>query len=82
MEALCQVCYVEPAISIHETSQLRCCVGCSAWLSEGEAEGSQRWEPAKANPWDEDGKLGHLFDLFERWVLSFMSRLRSLLFAG
>ena len=63
MEALCQVCYVEPAISLHEASQLRCCCGCSAWLSEGDAEGSQRWEPAKANPWDADVKLGHLFEL-------------------
>ena len=62
MEALCQVCYVEPAIGLHESSQLRCCCGCLVWLSEGEAEGSQRWEPAKANPWDEDGKLGHLFE--------------------
>ena len=62
MEALCQVCYVEPAISLHEASQLRCCCGCSAWLSEGEAEGSQRWEPAEGNPWDADGKLGHLFE--------------------
>ena len=62
MATLCQVCGVEPAISLHEASQLRCCCGCSAWLSEGEAEGSQRWEPAKANPWDEDGKLGHLFE--------------------
>ena len=61
-EASCQVCGVEPAISLHEASQLRCCCGCSAWLSEGEADGSQRWEPAKANPWDEDGKLGHLFE--------------------
>ena len=42
MEALCQVCYVEPAMSLHESSQLRCCCGCSAWLSEGESEG----EPA------------------------------------
>ena len=60
---------IEPAISIHEASQLRCCVGCIAWLSEGEAEGIQRWEPAKANPWDEkDGKLGHLLlgHLFEK----------------
>ena len=62
MEALCQVCYVEPAISLHEASQLRCCCGCSAWLSEGKAEGSKRWEPAKANPWDEGGKLGHIFE--------------------
>ena len=61
-EASCQFCGVEPAISIHESSQLRCCRGCSAWLSEGEAEGSQRWEPAKANPWDEGGKLGHIFE--------------------
>ena len=61
MEALCQVCYIEPAESLHEASQLRCCCGCSAWLSEGEAEGSQRWEPSE-NPWDEDGKLGHLFE--------------------
>ena len=62
MEALCQVCYVEPAITLHESSLLRCCCGCSAWLSEGEAEGSQRWEPAEADPWDEDGKLGHIFE--------------------
>ena len=62
MEALCQVCYVEPIVGLHEASQLRCCLTCIAWLSEGEAEGSQRWEPAKADPWDEDGKLGHLFE--------------------
>ena len=62
MEALCQVCYVEPAISLHESSLLRCCLTCSAWLSEGEAEGSQRWKPANADPWDTDGKLGHLFE--------------------
>ena len=40
MDALCQVCYVEPAISLHDSSLLRCCCGCSAWLSEGEAEGA------------------------------------------
>ena len=63
-EASCQFCSVEPAESLHEASQLRCCVGCSAWLSEEEAEGRQLWEPAKANPWDEDdGRLGHLFEL-------------------
>ena len=62
MEAACQVCYVDPAITIHESSQLRCCLTCSAWLSEGEAEGSQRWKPANADPWDTDGKLGHLFE--------------------
>ena len=61
MEALCQVCYVEPSIGLHEASSLRCCVGCLVWLSEGEAEGSQRWEPAKADPWN-GGKLGHLFE--------------------
>ena len=61
-EAACQVCYVDPAITIHESSQLRCCLTCSAWLSEGEAEGSQRWKPANADPWDTDGKLGHLFE--------------------
>ena len=44
-EAACQVCYVDPAESaIHESSQLRCCLTCSALLSEEEAEGSQRWE--------------------------------------
>ena len=62
MDALCQVCYIEPAESLHEASQLRCCCGCSAWLSEGEAEGSQRWKPANADPWDADVKLGHLFE--------------------
>ena len=62
MEALCQVCCEEPAIGLHEASQLRCCCGCSAWLSEGEAEGSQRWEPAEGDPWDEGGKLGHIFE--------------------
>ena len=62
MEALCQVCCEEPAISLHESSLLRCCCGCSAWLSEGEAEGSQRWKPAEADPWDADGKLGHIFE--------------------
>ena len=62
IEALCQVCYIEPADSLHEASQLRCCLTCSAWLSEGEAEGSQRWKPAKADPWDEGGKLGHIFE--------------------
>ena len=62
MEALCQVCYIEPAITIHEASQLRCCCGCSAWLSEGEAEGSQRWKEVKGYPWDTDEKLGHLFE--------------------
>ena len=61
MEALCQVCYIEPSIGLHEASQLRCCVGCLVWLSEGEAEGSQRWKPSE-NPWDTDGKLGHLFE--------------------
>ena len=42
--------------------------GCSALLSEEEAEGSQPWKPAKADPWDTDGKLGHLLlgHLFER----------------
>ena len=40
MDALCQVCYVEPAISLHESSQLRCCCGCSAWLSEGRPKGA------------------------------------------
>ena len=28
MDALCQVCYIEPSIGLHEASQLRCCVGC------------------------------------------------------
>ena len=67
-EAACEVCHVDPAITIHESSQLRCCLTCSAWLSEGEAEGSQRWDSANANPWDTDGKLGHLLlgHLFER----------------
>ena len=62
MEALCQVCYIEPAESLHEASQLRCCCGCSAWLSEGEAEGIQRWKEVKGYPWDTDEKLGHLFE--------------------
>ena len=63
MEALCQVCYVEPSIGLHESSSLRCCVGCLVWLAEGEAEGSQRWKPAKDDPWNEEGgKLGHLFE--------------------
>ena len=31
---------------------------CSAWLSEGEAEGSQRWKPANADPWDDRWKAG------------------------
>ena len=54
---------MEPAITIHESSQFRCCLTCSAWLSEEEeAEGSQRWKPANADPWDADGKLGHLFE--------------------
>ena len=61
-EAACQVCYVDPAITIHESSQLRCCLTCSALLSEEEAEGSQRWKPANADPWDADVKLGHLFE--------------------
>ena len=62
MATLCQVCYVEPLIGLHEASQLRCCCGCLVWLSEGEAEGSQRWKPANADPWDTDEKLGHLFE--------------------
>ena len=62
MEALCKVCYVEPSIGLHEASSLRCCVGCLVWLSEGEAEGSQRWKPAEADPWDTDEKLGHIFE--------------------
>ena len=62
MATLCQVCYVDPSIGLHEASQFRCCVGCLVWLSEGEAEGSQRWKPANADPWDEDGKLGHIFE--------------------
>ena len=62
MEGLCHVCYIEPSIGLHEASSLRCCVGCLVWLSEGEAEGSQRWKPANADPWDTDGKLGHLFE--------------------
>ena len=41
MDALCQNCYIEPSIGLHEASQFRCCVGCLVWLSEGEAEGSQ-----------------------------------------
>ena len=61
MDALCQNCYIEPSIGLHEASQFRCCVGCLVWLSEGEAEGSQRWKPSE-NPWDTDGKLGHLFE--------------------
>ena len=61
MEGLCHVCYIEPSIGLHEASSLRCCVSCLVWLSEGEAEGSQRWKPAEADPWD-GGKLGHLFE--------------------
>ena len=61
-EAACQVCYVDPAITIHASSQLRCCAGCSALLSEKEAEGSQPWKPAEGDPWDADGKLGHIFE--------------------
>ena len=62
MEALCQVCYIELAIGLHESSQLRCCCGCSVWLSEGEAEGNQRWKRAEGDPWDTDRKLGHIFE--------------------
>ena len=62
-EAACEVCHVDPAITIHESSQLRCCLTCS------EAEGSQRWEPAKADPWDADEKLGHLFENGQGGVL-------------
>ena len=63
MEAACKVCHVDPATTIHESSQLRCCLTCSAWLSEGEAKGSQqRWGPSQGDPWDEDGKLGHIFE--------------------
>ena len=59
MDALCQVCYHRARrIGLHEASQLRCCCGCSAWLSEGEAEGSQRWKPAKDSPWDDRWKAG------------------------
>ena len=56
---LCQVCCEEPAISLHESSQLRCCFGCSAWLSEG---GPDSEPTGAADPWDEDGKLGHIFE--------------------
>ena len=59
---LCQVCHLEPVIGLHESSLLRCCCGCLVWLSEGEAEGCQRWKPAKDSPWDTDEKLGHLFE--------------------
>ena len=51
-----------PQLASMRLRQLRCCVGCLVWLSEGEAEGSQRWKPANADPWDEDGKLGHIFE--------------------
>ena len=69
MEGLCHVCYIEPSIGLHEASSLRCCVGCLVWLSEGEAEGSQRWKPANADPWDADEKLGHLFENGQGGVL-------------
>ena len=62
MEGLCHVCYIEPSIGLHEASSLRCCVGCLVWLSEGEADGSQRWKPAEADPWNGDEKLGHIFE--------------------
>ena len=44
MEALCQVCYsVEPSeLASMRPRQLRCCVGCLVWLSEGGGRG----EPA------------------------------------
>ena len=59
--------YMEPAISLHEGFvSFRCCVSCLVWLSEGEAEGSQRWKPAEADPWDGDEKLGHLFEKVAR----------------
>ena len=69
MEALCQVCYIELAIGLHESSQLRCCAGCSAWLSQGEAEGNQRWKRAEGDPWDTDEKLGHIFETGQGAVL-------------
>ena len=63
MEALCQNCYMEPAIGLHEArpssgAALVAAPGCP----KEEAEGSQRWKPAEADPWDTDGKLGHLFE--------------------
>ena len=69
IEAACQVCYVGPAITIHESSQYRCCLTCSAWLSEGEAEGIQRWKPVEGDPWDTDEKLGHIFETGQGAVL-------------
>ena len=65
MEPACQVCHLLPAISLHEASQLRCCFGCSDWLSEREAEGGRPWEDAKGTPWDADAGgmlVGHIFE--------------------
>ena len=84
-EAACEVCHVDPAITIHESSQLRCCLTCSALLSE---EGGRR-EPAvgtqlmpirgiQMESWVTSCWVTSL----KVWVLSFTSRLRSLLFAG
>ena len=61
--ALCQVCYVEPAVSLHESSLLRCCVafaspGCRKGRTKGPSGGNQ----LTPDPWDEDVKLGHLFE--------------------
>ena len=47
---LCQVCHAQPAISLHESTQLRCCFACKCSLPEVDAD-----------PWDTDKKLGHIF---------------------
>ena len=84
-QAACQVCYVDPAITIHESSQLRCClsIGCSDyldWLSEEEAEG----RPSRGN----QGRAIRGIQMkswvtsLKGWVFGLICRLRRPLSAG
>ena len=62
---LCQVCVDVPAEGLDETTQLRCCLGCYAWLL-AEARSQTRNPPARYRPirgWTKMRKLkGHIFE--------------------
>ena len=60
---LCQVCHAQPAISLHESTQLRCCFACKCSLPEVDAD-----------PWDTDKSW---VTSFLMWIISMRARLRT-----
>ena len=59
---LCQVCVDVPAEGLDETTQLRCCLGCYAWLL-AEARSQLPTGAVPPDPWLDGEKLkGHIFE--------------------